>query len=64
MNNITKKEINELIGKLYQYKNNKWLITGYKCCFCERHFYSLRDETYDHIFKCKGKKKSKRSLED
>ena len=63
MNNLTKTEIDEIVGKLYQYKHKKWVTVGYKCYFCDRHFSSMRKETYEHINKCQGKKHNK-SLED
>lgn len=47
-------EILAISVKLYQRRNNKWFIAGYKCPHCLKHYHSLRKEFYTHVNSCQG----------
>lgn len=58
---MNKKEILDSAIKLYQWKpvTKGWTITGYKCPYCYKHYFTLRNEFYTHIDKCDGPKTKK-----
>jgi hypothetical protein len=60
---MTKKDIIELVTKLYQRKKNGWFIVGYKCPYCDKHYFTLNNPLIQHVKKCTGKKPA-RNLED
>lgn len=62
---MTNEEVLQVAVKLYQYRHvsKRWDITGYKCPYCYKHYFSLRKEFYTHVKECDGPK-DKRDLED
>jgi transposase-like protein len=58
---VDKQEIDRTIVKLYQLKKKQWVIVGYKCPHCYKHYQTLHKPTYEHIDKCEG---ISRELED
>jgi len=54
---VDKDEIIRLAGKLYHFRKDKWVITGYRCPYCDKHYATLRVEFFAHVPKCKGKVK-------
>lgn len=62
---MTNEEIYNKAIKLYQRKqvSGGWFITGYKCPYCYKHYFSLRKEFYSHVKECNGPS-TVRNLED
>lgn len=54
------------MGKTYHFRKGKWVITGYRCPYCEAHYFTLNKPFFAHVNSCDGtdKKKQVRSLED
>lgn len=61
---VDKDEILQIAIKLYHYKKKQWVITGYKCPYCNKNYQTLRNELYVHIDNCEGTRKKSSEYED